>query len=224
MKNTLKSGRAKSLRGINYEILLRDEFNNWKESKHPVLNNLLMYLNLDFKEIELITATTKVPLLPSGGSPKTDLILTIKKSSDEILKKSISCKRSSSRVVTFHEYSALDFINILGISGQKTKNLLKKHQRDGSAKNFTIKEKEYLELKLKPLREILWEWVFLGKHHNGQGSQIVDLLITNDKVHAYEDYRKFLLNKKSGFGTGLHWTYQSKGKGKTIQLKGPVLG
>ena len=112
-----------------------------------------------------------------------------------------------------------------------TQNLLKKHETDGSARFFTPQEKQSLTkyFGLGSNRRVLTEWAILGRGHIGQVSQhqIADYVICNDQLRTIDDYINKLNEKlkkrpDTGFGTGFSWTRQSRGTGKTIQLKGPV--
>ena len=54
---------------------------------------------------------------------------------------------------------------------------------------------------------------------------IVSYQTTKDcfSVHKVEDYCSLISTKKGTFGTPFNWTYASKQRGKSIQLKAPVL-
>ncbi|GEM_PF-5176334 len=224
MSNTSVSGRSDSHRGLKYEETLRDEFDKFRSSNHSAVNNLFHFLNINKTDISRINSTTNIPPLSSGGSAKTDLILNIKFNNGAQKKIKISAKQSTKNQVSFHEYPAKTFIDVLGIQDSRTIDLFYKHQNEGSAKNFLPTEKEHFKRSLEPKKLILWEWALLGKHHTGTSEdQIVNTIICNDKPFSFEDYKRFLMGKKSGFGTGFAWTRQSRGTGKTIQLKGPVL-
>lgn len=227
MVNDTRSGRDRSNRGINYENELAEVFCNWPLKEHQALDNLISYIQKNLlihkTEIEKMHATTNVPCLPSGGSPKTDIILTITLKDKKEVKFNISCKKTTAKNVTFHEYSASDFVQVLGIREEKLIELLNRHQDDGSTKNFSREEKNYFKETIQKYKTRLWEWVILGKYGSQDEGHLVNLIITNDNIYVFSDYVSYLETKKSGFNTGLNWTYQSRGKGRTIQLKGPVL-
>lgn len=228
MVNNRTTGSTRSIRGSKYERQLSEVFSNWPQIKHPVIENFLIYLknfkNIVESDIKSMKATTQVTSLPSGGPPKTDIILKVFLKNKSILSLNISCKKTSAKSVTFHEYSADDFINVLNIKEERLKQLIYKHQEDGSAKFFSDEEKEYFKQTIQKYKIKLWEWVILGKHGSAEKDHIVDIIITNDKVYLFQDFVNFLSHKKNGFNTGLSWTRQSRGKSRTIQLKGPVLG
>jgi hypothetical protein len=226
MVNDTRSGRQRSNRGTNYENELAEVFTKWPNN-HQATLNLEKYLenNLEIKKniIERMEATTNVPRLPSGGSPKTDIILTVFYKNKNQKKINISCKKTTAKSVSYHEYSANDFIKVLEITEKKLKELLIKHQNDGSANSFTNEERQYFKITIQKYKYRLWEWVILGKHGSEDVGHLVDIIITNDKVYTFVEFVSYLETKTNGFNTGLNWTYQSRGKGRTIQLKGPVL-
>ena len=233
MRNTSKSGSAASLRGLNYEAelaYLLNNPNNWKSSI-PLLDQILTAENIERFQIIKVSATTDITSLKTGGASKTDLVLTLHLKNGRTRNICFSCKRSTKKMVSFHEYPAEAFIAVLQVVDIAIQNLLKKHETDGSARFFTPLEKQsltkYFGLGLN--RRVLTEWAILGRGHIGQVSQhqIADYVICNDQLRTIDDYIKKLNEKlkkrpDTGFGTGFSWTRQSRGTGKTIQLKGPV--
>ena len=228
MRNTPASGKRANTKGHKNQDFYKDFFScldNWK-GQDPLVGQILTAVDLKSNQIESVSATTAVEALSSGGAPKTDLILTLNLIDKSVMKIRFSCKISSCRSVTFHEYSAAEFIKVLSPLTKKAQDLIVKHQADGSAINFSTAEKEVLRDELKGAKTIkLIEWVILGMHHLGVEAkdQIVDYVICNGTLKTISDYKDELATKQRGFGTGFSWTRQSRGKGKTIQLKGPVL-
>lgn len=231
MKNNFKSGQFNSNFGHQYELELESKLGklkNWKKNPSLLVGEILIAESLKPTSITNVYTTTKIKPLSSGGPPKTDLLLTITLQKGIVRKICFSCKRSKAkgRRVTFHEYPATDFISVLKLN-DKIANLIKRHQKDGNGRNIQGRKREYLinTLSNPVIKKTLAEWVILGKHHVGtkQDDQIVDYVICNERLKTFQQYEIELNKSRAGFGTGFSWTYQSKGKGKTIQLKGPVL-
>jgi cyanate lyase len=223
MGNTALTGRSNSHKGLEYQDYLKKEFLNFKESKSDAVKNLLKYLKLTKNEIIKVESYTDVGCLPSGGDPKTDVVVKVFNLKGGVRQLNISAKQSSCPYVSFHEYPASAFIEVLNLTDKKAISIIQKHQTDGSAKNILPADKKHLELILRPKLEILWGWVICGLYHSGKGDQIANTVVCNDKFYSYSDYKNFLSLSTRGFGTGFSWTRQSRGKEKTIQLKGPVL-
>ena len=156
MRNTPASGKRASTKGLKNQDFYQVFFSctaNWK-GKDPLVGQILTAVSLTSDQIESVSATTKVEALPSGGAPKTDLILTLDLIDKSVMKIRFSCKISSCRSVTFHEYSAAEFIKVLSPLTKKAKDLIVKHQADGSAINFSTAEKAFLRDELKGTKTI----------------------------------------------------------------------
>ncbi len=233
LSNTSRTGQRDARRGKCYETDLGNLFvdiANWTSNIKPIIRELLPFISkptgtFTSTDIKSVTVNTNIEPLSSGGPPKTDLVLSLHLCKGEVLKYRFSCKQSTKLQVSFHEYPAEDFCCVLSITDPHIRQLIHQHQDDGSAKNFSVDQRRQLNSALADKLDILAEWVILGKHHLGiaEKDQIVDLVICNDHIRTVDQYKVRLKKSRAGFGTGFNWTRQSRGMGRTIQLKGPVI-
>jgi hypothetical protein len=206
---------------LDYEVYIQVEINNWLFEENQIVKNLINYLNLSIDDVFSIKAHKNIKLFENRGKPKTDLIVELltKSGTEHIL--TISIKKTSKKKSSFHEYSVEDFIKVLQINDNKIIDILYKHQNDGSSKYFTLEERTQLtQFFNQENKKRLYDWVLTGKGGKGEGTQIANCILKNDKFYSIDDYIKEFLSSNAGFGTGFSWTRQSRGKGRTIQLKG----
>lgn len=204
-----------------YEEHIVNSLNNWLFEESQIVKNLCTYLKIKIKDIFYIKSHKNIPLFENKGKPKTDVFVEVLTHKGVLFTLHISAKKTTRKKSSFHEYSVDDFIKVLDIQEQEIKDILYKHQNDGSGKNFSELEKEKLTLFFnEEKKQILYNWVILGIGGKGEGIQIANCILKNDVFYSIDDYVKTFLNSNSGFGTGFSWTRQSRGKGKTIQLKG----
>ena len=245
--SNLDKGKIKDLQGRKFEdrvatiLSNKDNLKKYQtESKtltglhYPIFYNIISSINITPDKITEIFATTDkkfIKKLPSGGNPKTDVYVEIKTdSSKEII--TISCKRSSSKKVSVHEYSAESFSDILNPKNIKLKKLLYEFQANPSLSAFGTKNQEDLTKELHPYLEKLSKWVLAGINGYGDSKiQWATHILTYDNndgsvsFHTIEEYIDALSsNNISGhFGTFFSWTYPSKKRGKSIQLKCKII-
>ncbi len=204
-----------------------------------ILDKLLEENQLQASEIISVSATNVVPKLGNNGNPKTDIILGLKTQSSENYIETISLKTTNQKVVSCHEYPAIDFIRVLDCDNTRLADYLSLFQAYPSYKaveqNFKTGYSmvEFSELLLaKSL--ILSEWALRGMHDKDNlvepKLQISNyLLIWDDKsekvaFYTMDIYIKMISDQKSGrLGVPFSWTYPSKRRGKRIQLKVPIL-
>lgn len=210
---------AKTIDGLN--------FNTYKI--------VLDYLKPEKHNLEKVFATSdylEIGKLPSGGSPKTDLIVYAKYYNEPALHTyTISCKRSSSDKVTVHEYSADKFADVLDRDNHRLRMLLNQFQLAGGKKAFGSENCNELQKELSPYIKKLFFWVMGGHFAEGTNVQKANYIVVFDNdtrqlsIHNLDEYYKLL--KSSGtsgnFGTPFDWTYPSGKKGKKIQLKCKLL-
>lgn len=183
-----------------------------------------------------------VPSKDNGGNPKTDCAYKINNTFDA----KFSIKQSTASSVTVAEFDANTIIQAIGLKDTTTISLMKKHQSDASAVNFTKEEKEKLTSGLSGFKDKLVSWCLTGttspetstdlRHSNrlvffkmGMAytqknwipGQEQDLALISINVFPLDEYTKCL--GKSGFGTGLSWTYATSSKGQKIQFKSKVI-
>lgn len=203
-----------------------------KDWEYVLFSDILNDYNIDRNVVKKITATDPVPVRMSHGLSKTDVIMTL----NDDKKFPISVKQSTAKKVAFAEFDVDTIVKEVGITDPELIRLLKKHQRDASAKNFTKEEKDILTEKLKPIARNFVRWVITGSPVVSNDIRIPTMIVKFDinkndnslksyKVYDIESYIDSIMYdkhgnlKKGGFGTGLSWTYATGSKGKKIQFK-----
>lgn len=246
--SSLTSGQIKDLQGRNFESLVattlanKDNLQKWKTNNkvstgmhYNIFETIVSYLNLDSSIVERIDATSDgkiIGKLPTGGNPKTDVIMDIIFEDGTKSRTTISCKRSSDNKVSVHEYSAESFTNILDSNNSNLKLLLENFQATPSLSGFGETNSKALTIELAPYSDKLSQWVLAGIHGYGDKTKHwASHILTydnNDSTVSFHDintYIKLLKEKGSSghFGTLFTWTYPSKKRGKSIQLKCKIL-
>lgn len=208
--------------GVNYETHIKHILNNWLFEDHVIIQNLIEFLKIDKSQIFSIKSHSDIPLFDNRGKPKTDLVVEVLLSNGTSHQLKVSIKKTKKRKSSFHEYSVEEFIKVLKITNPSVIELLYKHQNDGSAKLMSEDEKNTLRNYFSnPENKLsLYNWVLMGVGGQGKDLQIANCILKNDKFYSIEDYIKEFLSSDCGFGTGFSWTRQSRGQGRTIQLKG----
>ena len=196
---------------------------------YPLFEKIAITIGLKqcIKTAKATSDKKEIGKLPTGGNPKTDVLLTVEYEGGKNEVFTFSCKRSESKNVTVHEYKADDFADVLNKDDEKLRNLLKGFQESGSLSEFGKENCKALEEVIKPYNLRLTEWVIGGFHGGGdpntQWAKYLIVYTGSDetvKVIKTEDYCKNIISGDPGnFGTPFKWTYPSKKKGKSIQLK-----
>lgn len=240
----MESGQAHAKLGLHFEEKLVDALNDkenldkWKKDSTTAVGYLyslycdvMRTLRVNSKEVLSIYATCDIPKLPSGGMPKTDVLVEIELLSGKETY-TFSCKRSSAERVSVHEYTAEAFSKVLNPDDAELKELLVEFQNAGGVRAMGEEQAERLQRRLIGYRDALCKWVLGGIGGEGEPTvQWASHIITVDEstnsynIAAIEDY--ILEYDKQGItgqlGTPFQWTYPSGGKGKRIQLKGKML-
>lgn len=241
-------GRLKDIQGRNFEdriaLCLSNKdnlsiFNNNGKTLTGLYYNFFETIisNLDIApgEVYSIFATTdknKIGKLPSGGNPKTDILVDICFYNGITKSISISCKRSSANRVSVHEYSADSFSEVLDINNTALASLLHEFQNNPTLGSFGATNTTALTEALKPYNDKLAKWALAGTFGYGdENSQWASHILTydnNDNSISFYSINEYLdklnCSKIHGnFGTIFSWTYPSKKRGKSIQLKCPLL-
>ncbi len=237
--NQFERDLVKILNQDNYLIRLKEDSLKEKSFYKIILDKLLKDNQRKISDVSGVSATNTVPRLKNNGNPKTDIILKFKTRSGEIYIETISLKTTNKKVVSCHEYPAVDFIRVLRCENTRLAEYLTLFQKFPSYKateqnckdNYSITEFSEL-LTTKSL--MLSEWALKGMHDI---ENLVDpklqvsnyLLIWDDKLeqiafYSMDDYIKMISTQKKGrLGVPFSWTYPSKRRGKKIQLKVPIL-
>ncbi len=237
----LESGQAKAKLGLHFEEKLVDSLNShqnlekWKGVSstsvgylYSLFIDVMNALRISSEQVASIFATSDIPKLPSGGSPKTDVLVQIKYIDGSNIDYTFSCKRSSANRVSVHEYTAEAFSNVLNPNDAELKDLLNSFQAVGGVRSMEMGQAEALEKKLSTYLIKLEHWVLGGIGGEGDPkTQWASHIITvNENTNTYciysiDDYIEECNEKKveGQFGTPFQWTYPSGGLGKRIQLK-----
>ena len=243
----LSAGQAKDIVGRNFEERVAEAMNSaanlekWK-TKDPtavglyfeMFETIANALGLDPQNTIKIEATSdirKIKKLPSGGNPKTDVLIMVYKTTGMDFV-TISCKRSSDAVVSVHQYTADKFARVLDADNETLRELLAGFQSAGSMKAFGEENCDALENEIKPYNEKLSLWVLGGIYGDGdpQTQWVTHILTYKNEdgsfaLHTVQEYYQKLLDAgvQGSFGTLFGWTYPSKRRGETIQLKVRVI-
>lgn len=241
-------GQIKDIQGNSFEnrvaaiLSYPENLRKWKtnaatlEGMHfGLFKYIVDYFELDSDDIREIKATSDkriIGKLPSGGNPKTDVLVEITNNEGYIAYYTISCKRSSDKSVSVHQYTADAFANVLDPENQELRILLNEFQSAGSLSAFGEENCSLLTERLKPYLKKLSLWVLGGVGGGGNPTtQCADFILTYDNnddtatMHRLTSYYEMLVNKgvSGSFGTLFSWTYPSKRRGESIQLKCKIL-
>lgn len=202
-----------------------------------VVNQLLNELAWSGDDLLQVTATNSIPLLKSGGNPKTDVAVRLNHISGETVVKTMSLKFTTAKRVSCHDYQAGDFIRVLGCEGTRLAEYLELFQQNPSYSSFESSLKDgfssiEFEGLLAEKQPVFNEWVLMGRHDEAnlvkpsiQVSTHI-LICQNENLAFYPsiDYIKLISRKsKLAFGVPFGWTYPSKQRTKRIQLKLPII-
>lgn len=241
-------GQIKDIQGNSFEsrvaaiLSYPENLRKWKtnaatlEGVHfGMFTNIVDCFELDSDDICEIKATSDkriIGKLPSGGNPKTDVLVEITNKEGYKAYYTISCKRSSDKSVSVHQYTADTFANVLDPENQELRVLLNEFQSAGSLSAFGEENCNLLTERIKPYLKKLSLWVLGGVGGGGNPiTQCADFILTYDNnddtatIHRLSSYYEMLVDKgvSGSFGTLFSWTYPSKRRGESIQLKCKIL-
>lgn len=231
---------GKACLGLHFEEKIaaslnsRDNFEIWHDGRTTKTGYLYEYFKLIMESTNIskdsvvgIYATSDIPKLPSGGSPKTDVYLEVEML-DGTKSFTYSCKRSSEKRVSVHEYTAEAFSKVLNPDDDELKILLYEFQTAGGVRAMLEESATRLEEKLNGYTNSLSKWVLGGIGGEGDSktqwaSHIITVSDDTDecKIYSIDDYIQLCGQQgiEGQLGTLFQWTYPSGGKGKKIQLK-----
>lgn len=242
------SGQIKDIQGNSFEsrvadiLSLQRNLDKWKNNDattegmhYDIFKNIVECFGLDKATTLSIEATSDkkaIGRLPSGGNPKTDVLVTVRTSDQKITHYTISCKRSSDKNVSIHQYNADAFADVIDKNNSSLRRLLKYFQAAGSLKAMGSEKEAELTNELSPYVDKLSLWALGGQGGDGNpDTQNADFILTYDNtnntssIHRIEEYVHMLKDAgiEGHFGTPFSWTYPSKRRGKDIQLKCKIL-
>jgi hypothetical protein len=246
LKNAIR-GSALAKKGTAFEnkiaFIISNPFNieKWRtndENKsgvhYVVFLEIIKMLHLQASDVVSIAATCDASVigsLPSGGKPKTDVLVTVESKDNMFVFYTISCKRSENERVAVHEYSADEFSRVLDPNNKKLKQLLNHFQECGGPVKFGVENGKKLQDALAPYIEKLSLWALGGYGGGGNEKQCAKYIITYSSTkrkysfHSTRDYYNELIARDTHghFGTPFTWTYPSKKFKTKIQLKCELL-
>ena len=238
-------GKTSDALGKLYEKYIIEIFKNMDSistlhsNEYPqekdIIQKFLDIKNITFTDISNISSSDHdLGRTIAGGSPKTDVVITLTLHGQPPLCIPLNIKASSKNKVSIAEYDAETICTSVGIPDGELKDLIFKHQNDQSAKNFTFLQKQRLTELLKPYRKVFIRWcITLNSQPSQENILYPDLLIRFKVINrefvsvemcdieTYIDTKIAAAEKRnSGFGTGLSWTYASGSGSKKMQFKG----
>jgi len=242
------SGQIKDIQGNSFEGRVADilsftsNLEKWKSGNrtiegmhYDIFKNIVECFGIKSSDTHSISATSdkkKIGRLPSGGNPKTDVLVTVTYTNGTQEHFTISCKRSSDKSVSVHQYNADTFANVLDKDNIHLRKLLERFQTCGNLRDFGKENQEELTTELAPYVEKLSLWVLGGKGGDGDPeTQNAEFILTYDNndgsstINRVEKYYRHLVDEgvNGHFGTPFSWTYPSKRKGQDIQLKCKII-
>jgi hypothetical protein len=239
----MNSGQLRDRQGNEFESRIAailsypENLIKWKtgaptyEGMHfDIFQNIVNCIGISPYSTIAINATSDkriIGKLPSGGNPKTDVLISVKLNNGMEQIYTVSCKRSSDRSVSVHQYTADAFADVLNRNDPNLRYLLREFQRCGNLRDFGINNSFSLKMALQPYNEVLTMWVLGGFGGEGNEYQCANFIITYNNntgvstIHKIYDYYCSLMaaGVTGNFGTLFYWTYPSGRKGQSIQLK-----
>lgn len=232
------SGTQAAKKGLNFErnikfILETDSFLDlWKknlfnnEKSFQLFKMIMDKLELNKDNVYRLSATTNIPKLPeyiykngttkNGGSPKTDVALTVYQKKTF----TFSVKNSSSNDITVFEFPAKYCAEIL--NDDDLEDLLTEYEKCGGPSNMKKRNRSKatsLEKKIKKHLDEFHKWALRGtEKHYSEKIQLADFIIvlkgqriTIETIDECIDRIK-KSRKKGNFGTIFRWTVTKKNK------------
>lgn len=243
----LNIGQIKDLQGRYFEERVASTLSNsenltkWLKNDrnltgmyYSMFETILNSFDLQNVPVEIRATTSKevIKKLPSGGNPKTDIFVEVIYEEDCRETFTISCKRTNRTSVSVHQYTADTFANVLDPSNESLRYYLNQFQAAGSVSGMGEDAAAQLTEALEPYLHKLALWVLGGNFGDGNPSiQWASHILTYDdeaeemSIHKVEDYYDILLAEgaRGNFGTCFSWTYPSKRRGQSIQLKCSII-
>ena len=233
-------GKALASRGVNFEKWIVEILNNqdnnskWKNGNdiqtgymYDVYCSFMESMDLNRSQVVGIVATNDIPKLPTGGQPKTDILVTVDTYEGENVY-TYSCKKTCKDWVSAHEYSAEQFIDTLQVREEELANAIIEFQQCGSIERMQKSSVEAMACRMIAYNDRLNKWVLGGNGGSGDpNTQWAQYLVTYNEntseitISSIDEYLEILRKRgySGNFGTMFKWTYPSGGLGKKIQLK-----
>lgn len=241
----LSPAQQKERKGNNFEKRISAILNNpcnwekWKTNDpaleglhYNIFEEIITKFGLSQNETASIEATSDksvIGFLPSGGPVKTDVLVTVRYENGSSKSFTISCKRTSKKSVSVHQYSADAFSNVLDSKDADLRKVLNAFQSSGNKKNMNPMDIQLLENKLQPLILDLCRWALGGIGGEGNPeTQWANYILAYDNntesiaIHTTDEYCTILARDNTRtFHTPFSWSYQGT-RGTNIQLRCPI--
>lgn len=222
----------------NLAIKKQESTSNESGYSYALFERVIDAIGIDASRVQAITATTDIPLLPSGGPGKTDVVVKYELSTKETVEQKISCKRSLKDKVSVNQYSASEIIRVLKLpSSSDLARAICMYQECGSSSALKdkygssgldfVRSTIESQLKGEKLKKLV-KWVVSGYEAGSPDINCADWILIrqgagtscSDKIYQAEEYCQLLLRKKPlQMGTPFEWTFASGQRGKSIQFK-----
>lgn len=234
------SGKATAAKGVNFEKWIveilnnKENFSKWKNQNsvqtgymYDIFTRFIENMDLDRNQVVGINATNTIPKLPTGGPPKTDVLVSVDSYEGELFF-TYSCKKTSKDWVSAHEYSADQYISVLGIQEAELAEAIVEFQQCGSIDKMSPNAIDTMGRRMSAYNDGLNRWVLSGEGGGGDPTtQWAKNIVTYNEtaseitIVSIDTYLEEMKKKGYGgnFGTMFKWTYPSGGLGKKIQLK-----
>jgi len=244
------AGTKAAKKGLNFEVQLKGIVSNkqnldrWKGDDlaagwhYDVFQKIVDKLELNPDAVLEIKGDTGIEDLPTytykdgstkrGGHPKTDLLLTVVFLDRTTKEFTISCKSSTKKTVSVHQFPPKYGVEILDMKENDSQQLLEDYVASGGPKNFMKQDSgkaKLLAQRLSDYRDELSVWALKGTEKDGSSArQRAEYIVTRFKPKRAdkEEYisietvnecmeRQRMLGK-GHFGTDFSWTVTSTDK------------
>ncbi|MBS5931495.1 MAG: MspI family type II restriction endonuclease [Clostridiales bacterium] len=239
--STLNGSRA-AKKGLNFEALLKQILENkqnllrWKGNNlaagfsYPLFESIVNKVGLNSSQTKKLEADIKIPKLPTyiykdgttkrGGNAKTDLILIATFQDNTRHTYTFSCKSTTKKDITVHQFPPKYCIELLNIVETDTQQLLDDYISSGGPTKFDNSKSLLLEQRLKPYLLPFTKWALHGSNKDGSTAlQRADYVIIRYQHDSIEDCYVETIDEciaysqnlnKGNFGTIFGWTVTSK--------------
>lgn len=244
--------RKKALQGTAFEKWLVDilthpaNWDIWNQEgdtdlgfNYPFFEKVLTKFGvISGSTLVAVTARDDIPFLPPregkkrGGKPKTDILVEVSVQKEDGIENkefTISSKRTSSKWVAIHQYSADMYIDVMKITEDELKEALYELQKTGAPTQISEYHQGIIATMLPNYLRTLADWAYAGIGGEGDSTQKAEYftIYKNDskdlEIYHKDEYISKILNEVNGqLGTPFMFTYTGD-RGTNIQLKGKVI-
>ena len=196
--------------------------------RYGVFHDAMELLGINPGEVAEIEATRDIPPLPSGGKPKTDVLLNLKFADGRTRRCTFSCKNTGADSIQVCQFRADECADVLDKDNARLRKGLRGFQRVGNARDMDESDRAMLADEIGDYLEEFLLWCIGGYGTLGAtDDQCAEFLVARNsetkdivfhKTQALCAHVAETARANVGFGTGLSWTYQGT-RGESIQVK-----